>query len=100
MGLGGLLRRLAGTGPFAAVLLPNAVPASSVGMEVGSYRLLDNLADYLLSQALATLHLDDRGVGRSAALGERALLAGATAVNATSTDALKIVGQWVSHRLK
>ena len=76
--------------------MSNAVLASSVGTEVGSYRL----ADYLLSQALAVLHLDDRGVGRSAALGERVLLAGATAANATSTDALETVGQWVSHRLK
>ena len=67
VGLGGILRRPAGTGPFPAVLLlPDAVPASST--ETGSYRLLDNLADYLLGQGLAVLRLDDRGSGRSAAL--------------------------------
>ena len=67
LGLGGILRRPAGTGPFPAVLLlPDAVPTSSA--ESGSYRLLDNLADYLLSQGLAVLRLDDRGVGRSSAL--------------------------------
>ncbi len=69
LGLGGVLRRPAGAGPFAAVLLlPDAVPASVGSAQVGSYRLLDNLADYLLSQGLAVLRLDDRGVGRSAAL--------------------------------
>jgi len=67
IGLGGILRRPAGTGPFPAVLLlPDVVPASSV--ESGSYRLLDNLAEYLLEQGLAVLRLDDRGVGRSSAL--------------------------------
>lgn len=69
LGLGGLLRRPLGTGPFAAVLLlPDAVPASASGADAGSYRLLDNLAEYLLGQGLAVLRLDDRGVGRSSAL--------------------------------
>ena len=69
LGLGGVLRRPAGAGPFAAVLLlPDAVPASASSSEAGSYRLLDNLADYLLGQGLAVLRLDDRGVGRSSAL--------------------------------
>ena len=67
IGLGGVLRRPVGTGPFPAVLLlPDVVPANSA--ESGSYRLLDNLADYLLGQGLAVLRLDDRGTGRSAAL--------------------------------
>ena len=69
LGLGGILRRPIGTGPFAAVLLlPDAVPASAGSPEAGSSRLLDNLADYLLGQGLAVLRLDDRGMGRSAAL--------------------------------
>ena len=48
------------------LLLPDAVPASSV--KSGSYRLLHNLAEYLLEQGLAVLRLDDRGLGRSSAL--------------------------------
>ena len=69
IGLGGVLRRPAGTGPFAAVLLlPDAVPAATSSAEAGSYRLLDNLTNYLLGQGLAVLRLDDRGTGRSAAL--------------------------------
>ena len=67
LGLGGVLRRPASSGTFAAVLLlPDAMPASSA--EAGSHRLLDNLADYLLGQGLAVLRLDDRGTGRSVAL--------------------------------
>ena len=66
LGLGGTLRRPAGAGPFPAVLLlPDATPAST---PTGSYRLLDNLTDYLLGQGLAVLRLDDRGTGRSSAL--------------------------------
>nr|MDQ2795113.1 hypothetical protein [Bacteroidota bacterium] len=69
LGLGGVLRRPAGTGPFAAVLLlPDAMPASPGSADAGTYRLLDNLADYLLGQGLAVLRLDDRGVGRSLAI--------------------------------
>ncbi|MCI1188048.1 alpha/beta hydrolase [Hymenobacter sp. DH14] len=69
VGLGGILRRPAGGGPFAAVLLlPDAMPASAGSTESASSRLLDNLADYLLGQGLAVLRLDDRGLGRSAAL--------------------------------
>ena len=69
IGLGGVLRRPAGNGPFAAVLLlPDAMPVATANTEAGSYRLLDHLADYLLGQGLAVLRLDDRGTGRSAAL--------------------------------
>lgn len=69
IGLGGVLRRPAGSGPFAAVLLlPDAVPATAGNPEAVTSRLLDQLADYLLGQGLAVLRLDDRGVGRSAAL--------------------------------
>ena len=65
-GLGGSLRMPVGQGPFPAVVLLSdgglTVPAGA------AYNLLDELADYLTRQGLAVLSLDNRGLGRSAAL--------------------------------
>ncbi|MBF9142717.1 alpha/beta fold hydrolase [Hymenobacter properus] len=66
LGLGGTLSMPLGAGPFPGVVL--LADGGQAERAVGTYPLLDELADYLTRQGLAVLRLDGRGTGRSAVI--------------------------------
>jgi len=73
--LSGLLRLPAGPGPFpAAVLLPEHNADGPSGTSANA-QLLSTLADYLVSQGVAVLRLQERGRGGSGGLATAATLA-------------------------
>lgn len=66
--LAGSLRRPEGAGPFPAILLLNGSGAQDRNATVAGQPLFGVLADALAGRGIATLRLDDRGVGGSDAV--------------------------------
>ncbi|MBI1235474.1 MAG: alpha/beta fold hydrolase [Alphaproteobacteria bacterium] len=66
--LAGSLRRPEGAGPFPAILLLNGSGAQDRNATVAGQPLFGVLADTLAARGIASLRLDDRGVGGSDAV--------------------------------
>ena len=73
--LNGTLRLPTGAGPFAAVVLLPERGANATNPTSADNQLLARLADYLVSQGIAVLRLNERGQGGSEGLASSATLA-------------------------